>query len=382
MNPPSKQRGHLLFALIVFLMATALGSSAVSQSGALKTRLDLTRLQHDQRALLHLKQSLLSHATAQGLHTQSHLGNLPCPALLADSAPQTSCNKKPWGFLPTQSQSKVNFLQPGVAAMHAVNPAKQERNWQYAVSQQVIQPNEMGWSRWVNWSAPGITLHVDEPLPHTLEQVVAVIAQGVQPLQEHTYRVTPPYVVIFKHELRNHVQRSEQASIEHTLFSWLESNPTQAQAGQWFQENLAATDQPTTLKPHDSACACRCTKTRCTCQCAQTGQWLSASPCENAPEHCTPKNTGGQYACTSAPDRPCVFKGAAQLQSHWPVSHYEPLPAAHRACRPTSAHTCPLSDQTQACECKFSWPEQVLQRMAAYEIQLQGNQLKVVQGGS
>lgn len=377
MNRATKQHGHLLFAVIVLLVFAGLSLSAVGNSVALRAQFDHTAQVHDQRALLHAKESLLSHATAQGLQTQSQLGSLPCPALLPDSHPQTTCNNKPWGYLPARSNAKVNFLQPGVATTQAVKPMQQQRAWQYAVSQQVIQPNALGWSQWVNWAAPPMTLHVEGASPHTLQDVAAVVSQGLELLYDHTYRITPPYVVIDSHELRQHTERAEQAAVEQALLGWQHNNPSPVQALQWHHENLIATNEPHLLQPQDSACACRCTKTRCTCECAQTGLWQSDSPCDSSLEHCL-QQADGQYVCYSTPGQPCVFKGAAQLQSRWPVSHFEPLPAAHRACRPTALHICPLSDQTQACECKFSWPEQTLNGLAAHKVQLRGGQIQVI----
>ncbi len=374
------QRGHVLFAVILFLVFLALGLSAIGDSMALKAQFDQHRERHDQQALVHAKQSLLSYAAAQGFHAQSHLGNLPCPALLSDSNPQTSCNNKPWGFLPMRSNAKVNFLQPGVASTQAMNPPQQQRAWQYAVSQQVIQPNKLGWSRWVDWSAPAMTVQIEGASPHTLQGVAVVVSQGIQPLSDHTYQVQPPYMVIFSHELRLYIEHVERITLEHSLMGWLHNDPNPAQARQWHHENLLATTQPDMFQPNDSACACRCTKTRCTCQCAQAGQWLSNSPCEGSPEMCT-RQPEGQYACTSGPSQPCVFKGAAQLQSHWPVSHFDPPPAAHRACRPSSMNICPLSDQTQACECTFSWPEQTLHGLTEHRVQYQGRHIKVIRGG-
>ena len=376
MSRVENQRGHLLFAVIVLLLVAALSLSAIGNSAALRAQFDHTAQMHDQRALLHAKESLLSHAVTQGLHTQSQLGNLPCPALLPDGHPQTTCNNKPWGHLPARSNAKVNFLQPGVATTRAVNSMQQQRAWQYAVSQQVIQPNTLGWSRWVNWAAPSMTLHVEGASPHTLQDVAAVVSQGLELLYDHTYRVNPPYIVIHSDELRQHIERAEQAILEHALLGWLGNN-TPGQATHWHHENLTATTELNLWQPQDSACACRCTKTRCTCECAQTGLWQSDSPCEGSPEECT-QQADGHHLCTSTPEQPCVFKGAAQLQSRWPVSHFEPLPAAHRACRPTALNICPLSDQTQACECKFSWPEQALNRLVAHKVQRQEGQLQVI----
>lgn len=341
----ANHKGYTLLAVLVLVMLGGFATSKIAESGTLQHALQLEQEARQSQTLDHIRSGLLGFAANQGIHSQSHLGHLPCPAITPEGAPQTTCLTKPWAYLPLHSKTGINYLNQGISGgKHELNPAA-NKHWHYAVSAQLLQPNELGWSRWVDYSKPAMQIRIPDQENRIEQNVAAVVAQSIQRTAEHHYDVSPPYMLIRVNELQNHMANAQIHLLRDTLRNT--SKPP--------HENLEETPgEANTYTPVNSHCACRCTKTKCTCNCGVQGHWVSTS--------------SDQPACTSTPESPCIFAGPASLQSQWPVSRFEPVAASNKSCRPTSRQECPLSVNNTACTCEFSWPDNAKADLANFQI--------------
>lgn len=331
--------GHSL--LVVLLLTLVLGYASVHllETQGLRHQLQTQQQARQGQILGHIKLGLLGHAANQGIHSQSHLGHLPCPAIQAGEHAQTACLNRPWGYLPVLSKTAVNYLNPGIDARNNELEPAARKHWQYAVSAQLVQPNALGWGRWVDYSQPALQIRIptqDNRIEHSL---AAVVAHTVQATGTHSYDITPPYMVIRVDELQQHMARVQRHHFNTTLHHWLALNPTASST--LPHENLQTlTNQAGVFQAVDSQCSCRCTRTRCQCACNGHGMWQS-----------------GQQECASTPETPCLLFGPTSLKSQWPISRFEPVAASNKSCRPTARHVCPLSKDNNPCTCDFSWPD-------------------------
>lgn len=347
MNMQASHKGYTFLVLLVLVMLGGFVASKVAESGTLQYGLQLEQQARQSQTLDHIRSGLLGFAANQGIHSQSHLGHLPCPANTPDSPPQTTCLAKPWAYLPIHSKTGINYLNQGISAgKHELAPSA-GKHWHYAVSAQLLQPNVLGWSRWVDYTQPAIQVRIPKEDNRVEKNIAAVVAQSIERTGEHHYDVTPPYMLIRVNELRTHMANVQIHLLRDTLRNT--SNPP--------HENL--TETPGTVNaytPVNSNCACRCTKTKCTCGCDGDGQWVSPS--------------SNQAVCTSEPESPCIFAGPASLKSQWPVSRFEPVAASNKSCRPSKRQECPLSSNNTACTCDFSWPDNTKADLANFQITL------------
>ena len=336
MKTPTTQQGYIFFMLLILVMLGGFATSKIAESGTLQTRLKLEQQARQSQALDHIRSGLLGFAANQGIHSQSHLGHLPCPASTPGGHPQTTCLTKPWAYLPTQSKIAINYLNQGISA---------NTHWHYAVSAQLLQPNELGWSRWVDYTQPAMRIRIPTEQDRIEDNIAAVVAQSIQNTGEHQYDVTPPYLLIRVDELKAHMFNMQA----HLLRDTLRDTPKPP------HENMVPTaGQANTYTPVNSNCSCRCTKTKCTCSCDGAGQWISA--------------VGEKIECTSTAETPCIFSGPASLKSQWPVSRFEPAAASNKSCRPIKRQECPLSVNSTPCTCDFSWPDNTKADLANFQI--------------
>lgn len=153
-------------------------------------------------------------------------------------------------------------------------------------------------------------------------------------------------------------QFNTEADLWQTWSTWI--NTKQPDSGQCLVET----------KPIDSGCQCRCTKTRCSCHCQNAGNWISPASCLDNNPNCTSQNA--QTDCTSLANQPCTFNGPARMKNLWPVSHFEPIAAINKSCRPIHSNQCPLSQNSTACTCHFSWPDNTLPSLNQFSFKLTG----------
>lgn len=359
------QRGLGLLVLAMLLALSGFALAQINASGKFKEKLNQEQLARQSQVLDHIRAGLLGFTAQQGVHSQSHLGHLPCPASQANNIAQTTCLQKPWGYLPVRSKAATNYLKVGIDARNNELEPSIRRDWHYAVSAQLIQPNDLGWSRWVDFSKPGIQVRIPAENNRTERNIVAVVAHTILPIAEHQYDITPPYFLIREHELREYMSRIQTHLLKDTLKSWA----SQIKEGENFTlaaaENLEPiAGKPGFFKPVNSNCNCRCTKTRCTCTCESAGQWRLEQDGIN---------------CTSTSDEPCVLYGSANMRSAWPVSRFEPVAALNKSCRPKQRNQCPLSTSEVACVCNFSWPDNTKASLAQFAIvQTDAGQIQVL----
>lgn len=344
----ANHKGYAFLVVLVLVMLAGFVTSKIAESGTHQHALQLEQQARQSQILDHIRSGLLGFAANQGIHSQSHLGHLPCPANIPEGPPQTTCLAKPWAYLPLHSKTGINYLNQGISAgKHELQPSA-SKHWQYAVSAQLLQPNALGWSRWVDYSKPAMQIRIPAQHNRIEENIVAVVAQAIQNTGEHHYDVTPPYMLIRVNELRAHMANAQIHLLRDTLSSTSHTNNPP-------HENLIeAPGKSNTYTPVNSNCACRCTKTKCTCTCDASGQWVSTS--------------SEQATCTSTPESPCIFAGPASLKSRWPVSRFEPVAASNKSCRPTQRQECPLSTNNTACTCDFSWPDNTKADLANFQI--------------
>jgi len=337
------QHGLGLLALAILLALSGFALTQINASGHFNKKLNLEQLARQNQVLDHIRAGLLGFAAQQGVHSQSHIGHLPCPATQANHIAQTTCLQKSWGYLPVLSKTATNYLNVGIDARSNELEPSIRRDWHYAVSAQLIQPNDLGWSRWVDFSQPGIQVRIPSENNRILNNIVAVVASTIEPTAEHQYDISAPYLLIHEKDLREHISNTQIHLLKDTLKIWLSLHSQAPQIPVLTSENLGpANGQPDTYKPVNSNCTCRCTKTRCTCSCDSTGHWRLEQEGTN---------------CTSTNTEPCVLYGSASMRSGWPVSRFEPVAAINKACRPSQRNHCPLSTSSVACVCDFSWPD-------------------------
>lgn len=376
MNKPAAQRGLTLLVLMLLLALGGFALAQISNAGHLQQQLKTQQQARESQILDHIRTGLLGFAANQGIHSQSHLGHLPCPAIQAGGIPATTCLNKPWGFLPVQSKTAVNYLNQGIDARKNELEPSTRHNWHYAVSAQLIQPNVLGWSRWVDYTQPAIQIEIPAENNRVETQIAGVVAHHIEPIGEHQYRITPPYTLIRVSELRAHMANIQHGLIKQTLKTWQEEKSTPV-LELLEHENLRLANAPTkTYAAVDSQCSCRCTKTRCSCNCNVPAQWQSASACVGSNPNCIEQQS--QSVCTSNAGDPCVFAGPSWLKSEWPVSRFEPVAAINKSCRPSQRNRCPLSTGSDACTCDFSWPDNTKTNLADYAVSLSSsNQIQV-----
>ncbi|HEX4916463.1 MAG TPA: hypothetical protein VFV43_01060 [Limnobacter sp.] len=355
------QRGHAMPLMLFFCMLLFIAAQQTSSKETQQIFYHVTNSVEQQQSLAAASSALLAFATRQGLNSHTQAGHMPCPARFSNGPSQTTCLNRNWGWLPGQAVARINYLNPGLALPYNAQQSGPEKSWQYAVSTQLIQPNTLGWSQWVDFSLPALTVLADGT---THPNVAAVIAHRIEALGPHTMQVEAPYVLISVRDLQANLGRRHAQEIAHTVHLHQRLLPP---AIHWAQNheylvNLA----PSLWQPIDSGCSCRCTRTRCTCQCAnQGGQWVSHAHCASGQSHCTTNPGPPQTSrCTSSTGQACVFQGTAQLQSQWPVARYLPAPGHNRACQPVAIQACPLSALPgQSCDCTFGWPISTLNRL-------------------
>ena len=85
------QGGLGLLVLAILLALSGFALAQINASGQYKQKLDLEQLARQNQVLDHIRAGLLGFTAQQGIHTQSHLGHLPCPAAQANSIAQTTC---------------------------------------------------------------------------------------------------------------------------------------------------------------------------------------------------------------------------------------------------------------------------------------------------
>lgn len=356
----------LLVCMLMFFAVRQAGETPLHHAHAQASKAAV-----QQQSLVAARSALLAFANRQGVNSHTHPGHMPCPALFSGGAAQTSCLNRNWGWLPGQAVAKINHLNPGLALPYNALQLGTEKSWQYAVSAQLIQTNALGWSQWVDFSLPSLTV-IAQNTAHA--EVAAVVAHRIEPLDMHSVRVEPPYTVISVSELQASLDHRHAQDIAHTL--WLHQLAL-GDTNQWVTptEHLISVDV-SQWQPVDPGCSCRCTRTRCTCQCThQNGQWSSLAPCASGQAHCiqTPGSSTASQ-CTSATNQPCVFMGTAQLQSQWPIARFLPVPGKNRACQPVRPNACPLSALAgQSCECNFGWPIGTLTRLEQTRISIDAN---------
>jgi hypothetical protein len=367
MKARTNHQGYSLLALLILVIMFGFASLEFRNMETFKQNLLLQQQARETQTLEQIRASLLGFAANQGLHSQSHLGHLPCPALLPGEHAQTACLNKAWGYLPIQSKIAINYLNAGIDAR--VNDLELSSNsqWQYAVSSQLIQPNALGWGRWVDYSQPAIQVRIPAEENLIKTNLAAVVAKTITPIAEHQYDISPPYVLIHVTELQRHMKKTQSHQIKATLRAWQQLNP-QFSINTGMPENMVLTTQTDTYQPVDSACQCRCTKTRCNCHCSNSGQWTSPASCADNNPNCASNNM--QTDCTSTANASCLFAGPAGLKSGWPVSHFEPIAAINKSCRPTLSNQCPLSQNNTACTCHFSWPNNTLPSLDQFSFTL------------
>lgn len=371
MNTPklqsnSPQQGLTLLVMVVLLVLGGFALAQVSNAGRMQQ--ELRTQQHARQAMIldQIRAGLLGFAANQGIHSQSHLGHLPCPAKQPGSFPETTCLEKPWGYLAVHSKIAINYLNQGIDARNNELEPSARHDWQYAVSAQLIQPNSLGWSRWVDYAQPSMNIVIPSEDDRTEQQIAAVIAHSIEPAGQHNFKISPPYMLIRVSELREHMTAIQTHLIKNTLETWQEV-ATAGSSPLLDHENLKPeSGLQNTHKPMDSQCSCRCTKTRCTCNCAAQGQWKSTGKCVGVKENCLDQEAGAM--CNSNAVESCIFSGPAALQSDWPVSRFEPVAANNKSCRPTFRNQCPVSTTTQPCICDFSWPDNTKNNLSNYTV--------------
>ena len=367
MRMRTNQQGYSLLALLIMVMMFGFASLEFRNEENFRQKLLLEQHARETQTLEQIRTSLLGYAANQGLHSQSHLGHLPCPALLPGGPSQTACLNKAWGYLPVQSKIAVNYLNAGIDARFNDLELSSNSQWQYAVSSQLIQPNALGWGRWVDYAQPAIQIRIPAENKRIKTNLAAVIAKTITPIEEHQYDISPPYILLHVNELQKHMKQVQSHQIKTTLRAWQQLSP-QFNFSTAVHENMVRTTSDDTYQPLDSACQCRCTKTRCNCHCNNSGHWASPAPCIDNNPNCADKVT--QTDCLSTTDAACLFAGPAGLKSGWPVSHFEPIAAINKSCRPTQSNQCPLSLNNVACVCHFSWPNNTLSSLDQFSFTL------------
>ncbi|GLR27381.1 hypothetical protein [Limnobacter litoralis] len=329
------------YALLLTAVAVVLATVLIHQLGdgysARKSLRDSAKASQSQ-ALARIRTALLAFAVSQGDNSLSQPGNLPCPSLSPEGAPQTTCLNVHVGYLPEISVIKTNYTRNTVPMLWNSEQLGHQKSWAYAVSPQVLQANALGWSQWVDFSLPGLTVIVDQT---TYKDVVAVVAAQLTPLGNDVLQATGHSALLSKADLLQAIAKRRHFQIQQTIATWLAINH---QTEPKPTENLQAVAGD--LIPVDSQCQCHCTSTRCQCGCNQAAQWQTDS------NPATPFYSDGTDTT--------LIAGPARLTSQWPISHYSPSPMPGSGCRPANPFTCPLAPAGKSCDCTFAWPTDAL----------------------
>lgn len=357
-NIYNNQRGTSLMALTVILCLSAVilltwGDSR-SKAQNLSQQIELSTLQE----LKHIKASLFAHANLKGFNSLTQPGNLPCPSGTPGGTTPASCLNAWFGYLPIESRSAVNHLRLAIHSKPNAISVSKDKSWRYAVSPQLIQPNELGWSQWVNWNQPSITVWHDGQMT---TDVAIVVSEGMELLDGYTLRIWGAHLLIRTPDLKREVSNSQTASVMSTFNTWLQSNPEA-----YTHENLNWNAQTNMAQPKWADCQCSCTRTRCTCACQEDSWWTSNFACLSESETCQsiskwdassmPKGKALAHVCKAQQGNTCVFKGSARPLSAWPVSSTLPVAAKGKACEQFGFGSCPLSINSTPCVCDFNWP--------------------------
>lgn len=322
--------------------------------------------------LSHIKSALIGFALTRGSNSQSQVGHLPCPSPQFNEPPPATCLRNPVGHLPTMTRSAINHLRLGTPQATGVSgPATA---WQYAVSAQVIQANELGWSQWVNWSRPALRVQTPQG---ELSNVAAVVAARLTILGEDHLQAEGAYVVITAQELQNLEARLAKHQSQAMFQRW-KAGQTHTFAHEFLSAKAGGTWQ---AKP--DLCQCHCLKTQCECACLNASWWTSEGACLTPSSGCGKTKTfldsisqvgwpansplteaqakalpALSYLCHAPAGQSCKFKGSARLLSNWPLLSTQPEWSGQRACAKLTGASCPLSTQSNACTCKYAWPTQ------------------------
>lgn len=324
----------LLLSALAMALASVLAHQTTSNWIAGRQQAQLTQASQAQ-TLSRIRLSLLAYAVSQGANSLSMAGNLPCPSLMPGGAPQTTCLNSNSGFLPEISVIKTNYTRNTVPMLWNTLQLDHDKSWAYAVSPQVLQANPLGWSQWVDFSKPDMTVFEGQ---NTHTETIAVVAEKLTQIGPNAWAASGNHVLLDKPSLLKAMADYRRVLINNTVSQWLENS---GQAKPTASENL----QPGlngTLQSVDSQCQCHCTATRCQCGCAAAADWRNARQAD-IPVH------------SDASSTQTIF-GPAQLKSRWPVSHYSPTPLPNSGCRPVDSFTCPLAPTGRFCDCSFSWP--------------------------
>ncbi|MDH4396014.1 MAG: hypothetical protein QE278_10070 [Limnobacter sp.] len=370
------QQGAALMALIVVLcisgmLLLAWGESK-SKAQNLTRQIELGTLQE----LKHIKASLFAHATVKGLNSLTHPGNMPCPSSTPTATTPASCLSAWLGYLPIESRSAVNHLRLAIHSKPNARSVANDKSWMYAVSPQLIQANELGWSQWVDWTQPSLAVWHNGSI---ITDVAVVVAEGLEALDGYTVKASGAHVLIRVPELRRAVFKAQEAAVNNTFNTWLNQNQEV-----FTHENLSWNSQSKTVQPKWSDCQCNCTRTRCNCACNGDSWWVSNSACLLETETCKPlekwdattlpKGKQLSHVCNAQGGSPCVFKGSSRLLSAWPVSSTLPVASKGKACENFTFGSCPLSTSNSACACDFNWPSHSKAHLADMDIRVHVNE--------
>lgn len=343
----------LMLAAFVSGWLTTQAVQAVGQRHSLKTPQNAQL----NMQLQHATETLVQFGLAQGSNSHTHRGHLPCPASTPGGLPAVRCEQANLGFWPQLSDSKTNYLRNGLPLGLITSQANEPLR--YAVSPKLLAPNTLGWSGW--YDPKGEPLWLSPPNGGPDIEVAAVVGFQLTPAGKNRISAHGAARWVSMPNLLAHIDQTNRQDIQATLQRWRanHSEPMHASLETPQIRELSAN----TWAPNEPNCQCRCTKTRCTCHCDGTSQWVSAHECQAASApHCEPLNNtkiGQSFAtqCDSpGAHAPCIFLGAAGMLSLWPISRYEPIPTVARACQPQNNFTCPGSQTSEACTCRFGWP--------------------------
>ncbi|HEY1057379.1 MAG TPA: hypothetical protein VGE55_01465 [Limnobacter sp.] len=358
--------GTIIFLALLVASTAGFWTIQHTQHVASFQRKANTRLQ-----LQTIQQTLLNFASRQGINTLTQPGHLPCPAASPGGQPLVVCTDKRVGFWPTTAVIKVNYLGSALGHTAVPNSPMRPIQWHYGVSAQLVQPNPLGWSQWVNFDLPTLTIRTPEGT-HT--GISAVVAANIQVDGPDQWTVQPPYLLLSQAELERALQTVVREQALFTVRRWIANQTQVAASHSWVpqtHENLTISNMPDRWQPQNSGCQCHCTKTRCTCGCAQQAHWVSMQTCAGS-TGCSGSQLEPDgstlFHCISSSTSSCMFKGPAGLNSRWPVSRYAPEAGSNRPCNPGQKPWCPTSPGAEACDCEFTWPASVLGQLTRIQM--------------
>jgi hypothetical protein len=369
------QNGAALMALIVVLCISGIVLLAWGESESKKQNLSQLRELRGLLELKHIKSNLLAHANLKGLNSLTHPGNVPCPASTPEGITPASCINSWLGYLPIESRSAVNHLRLAVSAKPNGKSLLLDKSWRYAVSPQLIQPNELGWSQWVDWNQPSLSVWHDDQVT---TDVAVLVAEGIELLDGHTVKASGVHVLIRVSELKNAVLKSQIAAVNNTFNGWKSQSPEM-----FTHENLSWDGQSNTAQPKWADCQCSFTRPRCNCKCNEDSWWTSNAACLVESDTCKPiekwdpailpKGQFRSHLCHAQEGNSCMFKGNSRLLSGWPVSSTLPVAAKGKACENFGFGSCPLSTSSSACVCDFNWPSHSKAQLGSIHIKFNIN---------